>query len=184
MKKITVSTKLICIRLSAFFLALVLVVGGGVMVRNIAGKSELANEAIEIPFREGVFGGRYTSLNGDETFSAIIRSQHDLITFFSGNDIDWHHVTPIWERYGDDYFENNALLLYFFSETSTDIIISIDNVVADETTLTISLVSRVYGNALNCAMQFVPLVIEVSQNDIDNATNLGISIRYENLPAN
>lgn len=135
----------------------------------------------QISFEEGVFGGVFDGLNGDEEFSAIIRNQQELASYFDDYEINWQNYTPIWERYDNNFFESDALLLHFFWATSTDLSFSIDNIRIDGNKLKMFLVGNYYGDTLNDAVQFVPIVTEVAQGDIDNATKLIVDIQHKKL---
>jgi len=135
----------------------------------------------QIPFEEVVFGGNFVGLNGDEEFSAIIRSQQELTVFFNGHNVNWASDTPIWERFDGEFFESKALLLHFFWATSTDFTFSVEDVRINNAELKLYLIGSYYGDTLNDAVQFAATVVEVNKSDITDVTDFEVSVRYRKL---
>jgi len=63
------------------------------------------------PFR-GYFPA--TNFAGTEKITAIFRSSEELISFFENYEVSWS--IPIWEEFDNNFFEEQALLLFIFHD--------------------------------------------------------------------
>ncbi len=138
-------------------------------------------EDMSIPFAEGVFDGHFEGLNGDETFSGVVRNKQELISFFDGRNVTWSSDSPIWDNYEGTYFNYNALVLYFFWASSTDFSFSVSDVKICNGSLKLDIIGSYYGSAVNDAVQFVPIIVKIAKSDIDSISKVGVDIQYKNL---
>ena len=130
-----------------------------------------------IPFKEGVFEGRFIGLSGGETFKEIIRSQEELISFFDEHEVSWI-AAPIWERYDAKYFESQALIFYFFWITDNSIERYVEDVCVQENSLTIKIIRK--GTHENQVEGFKRLIVEVEKSDVITVEKIESIVRYVN----
>lgn len=136
---------------------------------------------MKLSFEEKAFGGQFIGLSGNESLSAIIRSQQELTSFFDEHDVNWGTTTPIGERYGGVFFQSKALMFYCFWATSTDISYSVDSINVDNGAITLALLGSSYGSAVNDMMQFVTILIEVEKSDMSDINSFSVYIRHKIL---
>jgi hypothetical protein len=134
----------------------------------------------KVNFEEKSFGG-FFNLSYNEKLSTIAYSQEELTLLFEEYNTNWQWSTLIWERYGDEFFESKALLLYFFWATSTDLSFSVNDIRIDGEELKLYLVGSYYGDALNDCMKFVPIVVEVAKTDIGNIRSFSVEHQSKKL---
>lgn len=134
----------------------------------------------EIPFNEGYLGGQFVSLDGDELLQAVIYSQLELAAFFDKHELAWENNSPIWERYSNEFFEENVILLYFAVTPSISVSYVLDTVTMTDK-LTLHIVGQYYGDIFLDAEGFASFVIEVCKSDISEAKSFEVDIKGKNL---
>ena len=136
-----------------------------------------------IGFQEDTFGGVFmTEINQSW---GIFRSQEEVKTFFDNYNIQWDNL-PIWERFSNDFYKENALIFYASWQSDQSIKRSIQNAYIGKNILTLDIVgevpeSKVHDGKIevNTDAIFLTTVIKVNQTDIVDINKVNAEFRYE-----
>lgn len=129
-----------------------------------------------IEFNKVAFEETFIEVGSELPIPVIVKSQKMLITFFSENDIVWEGDTDIWASYDIDFFENNALVFYFFGVSGThEPFYSIDFVQVIDGEL--KLFFTQHGSSDGRAYFQIILAIEISKRYVIDVVSINADIR-------
>jgi len=131
-----------------------------------------------IEFTEGVFNWSFdgTNFDGTDRISAIIRSSCELVSFFDSYKVAWFNA-PIWEHYGSSFFEDNALLLFFF-QTSGANSFFVDTVRVNNDKMTLYIVNNINCDGVSNDVEFIAsFIVEVRYKDVQGIASFGTNFR-------
>ncbi|MCK9166708.1 MAG: hypothetical protein RBS76_04770 [Acholeplasmatales bacterium] len=129
-----------------------------------------------IEFKKVVFEETFIEVGSELPMPVIVQSQEMLITFFSENDILWESDTDIWNSYDTDYFENKALVFYFFGVSGTqEPFYSIDFVQVIDGELKLFLTQ--HGSSVGRAYFKIIIAVEISKSYIVDVVSVNANIR-------
>ena len=99
--------------------------------------------------------------------------------------IQWDNL-PIWERFPNDFYKDNALIFYASWQSDQSIERSIQNAYISKNTLTLDIVgevpeSKVHDGKIevNTDAIFLTTIIKVNQTDIVDINTVTAKFRYE-----
>ena len=134
----------------------------------------------KIAFEERAFAGDFclTNFNGTDRICALIRSSSELTSFFNSRMVTWDSA-PIWESYNNAFFEDNALMLFFFYSRSgmlgSQISFAVDSVEVKNNVLTLNILSNTYSHMISDIILTIPFMVEISNENIQGITGFSVN---------
>jgi hypothetical protein len=143
----------------------------GVMVSMTFGFFTGCEKNKVIPFDFGDIGNFSTeALDEPPTVTKLIKSSDELKLFCEESGIVYKG-----EKYDETFFNDSALLIYFFVNESSMIGIQIDSLTVDNETLTINITRRVPRGGYIDEEQYLSYAFEIKQDDAADINNINVS---------
>ena len=131
-------------------------------------KEKNDNEPKEIKFTIGTAG----IFCGSTSYGTLLINNHTLLKeTFEDQSIQWEDGVPIWDRYSDDFFDQNALVMYTFGGSGDNVPeFEVERLVKEGNTLTIYIIQ--HGMTEGLMYYTVTILIEVNKFNMVNVENI------------
>jgi len=143
-------------------------------------KEDMPEKSSSIPFKVGVTNNSYGSRNGHELLT-VVRSRKELDTAAStrfyqygtgkGELLNAYYLAELTEKYNEDFFEENALVLFLFISGSGGGSIEIYGMQKQDNELTIM---TDYHPGMLAVISYWTVVIETAQADVSDINSIEI----------
>lgn len=120
------------------------------------------------------FNASFNGLKGDEQIIGIFNTEKEIIDIFSKYDISWLDA-PFWDEFSDDFFDNNAIVVYFSWFKGGNVERLIKSIYLKDDKIAIN-VSQKLNETIEDIDVFYPIVLQVNKDEIQNIKGVLLEI--------